>query len=203
MKKEKFQIIILIGIILFGICYAYLKFLFLPQWTVIQAASSRLDSLENQYQDLITYQSKQNELAQEIKSLEGKLKELNGQLPGQLDKPQLMVGLYTLAKKHSVNPQSLTFEQAQTKGSYQELGMSFNCSGKTTDLLALIHDLQFGDSQRLGVKSITLTGSQQDMRADLLLTASASLESTSNSAKKPAFMDSSFGVDSPEKMFQP
>lgn len=203
MKKERLQIIILVGIILFGISYAYLKFLFLPQWTVIQGATNRLDSLENQYQDLLTYQRDQDGLEQEIKTLEAKVKQLNEQLPSQLDKPQLMVGLYTLAKQHAVNPQSITFEQAQTKGSYQEMGMSFSCLGKTTDLLAMIHDLQFGRNQRLGIKSISLTGSQQNMRAELKLTASASIGLSNDSTQKPAFMNSPLGADSPAKMFQP
>ena len=203
MKKERLQIIILVGIILFGISYAYLNFLFLPQWAVIQAAANRLHSLENQYQELLAFQKNQNGIEQDLKTWDVKVKQLNEQLPSQLDKPQLMVGIYTLAKQHSVNPQSITFEQAQTKSNYQELGMSFSCLGTTTDLLAMIHDLQFSGSQRFGIQSISLIGSQQSMRAELKLTAYAGLGSSNDSTKKPAFMDSPFGVDSPEKMFQP
>lgn len=203
MKKEKFQIILLIVIILSGFSYAYLKFLFLPQWTVIQDAENQLTSQENHYQELLTYQENQSGLEQDIKILEAKVHELNAHLPNQLDKPQLLVGLYTLAKQHTIDPQSVAFEQVQTKGTYQEMGMSFSCLGKTTDLLAMIHDLQFGESQQLAIKSISLTGSQHTMRAELKLTAYGSMDDLNGSIQKPAFMDSPFGVDSPEKMFLP
>ncbi len=203
MKKERLQIIILVVTIMFGTSYAYLKFLFLPQWSVIQDATNRLDSLQNQYQELLTYQKNQSALQQEIKALETKVLELKAQLPNRLDKPQLMVGLYTQAKQHTVDPQSIAFEQAQTKGTYQEMGISFSCLGKTSDILALIHDLQFGGNQRLAIKSLGLTGSQGNMRAELKLTASASIGSTNDSPQKPAFMNSPIGVDSPAKMFQP
>lgn len=203
MKKEKFQIIILICIIMFGISYAYLKFLFLPQWAVIQDSTNRRLSLENQYQELLSYQKNLSGLQQDIKTLKAKVNQLNDQLPNQLDKPPIMVGLYDLAKQHSVDPQSIAFEQAQTKGAYQEMGMSFSCLGKTTDLLALLHDLQFGESQQLAIKSISLTGSQQNMRAELKLTAYGSIGISKDSTQKPDFMNALFGVDSPEKMFQP
>lgn len=205
MKKERLQVIILLLIIMFGISYAYVKFLFLPQWTVIQGDTNQLLSLQNQYQELLTYQKNRTGLQQDIKTLKNKVLQLKAQLPNQLDKPQLMVGLYTLAKQHAVDPQSVAFEQAQTKGSYQEMGISFSCSGKTADILAMIHDLQFGGGQRLAVKSVSLTGSQGSMRADLKLTARASTSAglANNSTQKPAFMNTPLGVDSPAKMFQP
>lgn len=203
MKKERLQVIILLMIIMFGISYAYVKFLFLPQWTVIQGDTNRLVSLQNQYQELLTYQKNRTGLQQDIKTLENKVLQLKVKLPNRLDKPQLMVGLYTLAKQHAVAPQSIAFEQAQTKGAYQEMGISFSCSGKTADLLALIHDLQFGGGQRLAVKSLSLTGSQGNMRAELKLTASASIGILNNSTQKPDFMNTPIGVDSPARMFQP
>lgn len=130
--------------------------------------------------------------------------QLKAKLPNRLDKPQIIVALYTLAKQHGVNPQSITFDQAQNKGAYQEMGISLSCLGKTADLLAMIHDLQFGAGQRLAVKSVNLSGSQGNMRADLKLTASA-LNGNSNvsGGDKPTFMNSPIGVDSPEKMFSP
>jgi Tfp pilus assembly protein PilO len=203
MKKERLQVIILIVIIMFGISYAYFKFLFLPQWAIIQGDTDRLKSLQKQYQELLNYQQNMTSLKLETKTFQDKVIELKAQLPSQIDKPQIMVGLYTLAKEHAVVPQAIAFEQAQSKGSYQEIGISFSCSGKPSDLLATIHDLQFGRGQRVAVKSLSLTGSQGSMRADLKLTAYASIGSSNNLILKPTFMNSSFGVDSPEKMFHP
>lgn len=199
MKKERLQVVILILIIMFGVSYAYVKFLFLPQWEVIQGGESRLASLENQYQELLNYQENDTKLAQEIKTYELKIQQLNTQLPRRLDKPQLVYGLYTLAKNHGVNPQSVSFEQMQDKGTYQEIGMSFSCIGKAKDILILIHDLQFGKNLRIALKSVSLTGSQENMQAELRLIAYAS--SSEEPDQKSEFMNSSFGVDSPEKMF--
>ena len=203
MKKEKFQIIILILILMFGLGYAYHKFLFQPQWTVIQDATNELLSQEKHYQELLTYQKEQSGLEQEFKTLEAKVLQLNSQLPNQLDNPQRMVGLYNLAKQHSVTPQSIAFEQAQTKGTYQEMGMSFSCLGQTADILTLIQDLQFGGSQRLAIKSINLSVSEGIMRAELKLTAYSSLGLSNGLPQKPSFMDSPIGVGSPTEMFQP
>ncbi len=203
LKKEKLEIIALILFVMFGLVYAYRTLLFVPEWMVIQSVTSQLDAQEKHYQELLTYQKNQSGLQQEIKTLETKVLQLNSQLPNRLDKPQLMVGLYTLAKQHSVIPQTIAFEQAQTKGTYQEMGMSFSCLGKTADILTLIQDLQFGGSQRLVIKSINLTVQQGTMRAELKLAANASIGISNDSTQKPAFMNLPIGVDSPTKMFQP
>lgn len=203
MKKEKIEKIALILILIIGLGYAYAKFLFLPEWTVIQSSTSQLYAQKNHYQELLNYQGNQSRLQQDIKTLETKVLQLNSQLPNRLDKPQLMVGLYTLAKQHSVIPQTIAFEQTQTKGAYQEMGMSFSCLGKTADILALIQDLQFGGSQRLAIKSINLSVSQGVMRAELKLTAYASNGISNGLTQKPTFMNSPIGVDSPVKIFQP
>lgn len=188
---------------MFGLVYAYMTFLFLPEWTVIQSTTSQFNAQKNRYQELLTYQKNQSGIQQEIKTLETKVLQLNIQLPNKLDKPQLMVGLYSLAKQHSVYPQTIAFEQAQTKGSYQEMGMSFSSLGKPADILAMVHDLQFGGNQRLAIKSVNLSVSQGTMQAELKVTAYASIVISNDSPMKPDFMNSPIGVDSPVKMFQP
>ena len=203
LKKEKLEIIVLIFFAIIGLGYAYSKFLFLPEWTVIQSSTSQLYAHKDRYQELLNYQKNQIGLQQDIKTLESKVLQLNSQLPNQLDKPQLLVGLYTLAKQHSVFPQTITFEQAQNKGTYQEMGMSFGCLGKTADILTLIQDLQFGGSQQLGIKSINLSVSQGNMRAEIKLTAYSSIGTANGLTQKPPFMNSPIGVDSPTRMFQP
>lgn len=203
LKKEKLEIIALILFVMFGLVYAYMTLLFLPEWMVIQSSTSQLYAEKDHYQELLTYQKNQNGLQQEIKTLETKVLQLNFQLPNRLDKPQIMVGLYTLAKQHSVIPQTIAYEQAQNKGTYQEMGMSFSCLGKTANILTLIQDLQFGGSQRLAIKSINLSVLQGIMRAELKLTAYSSVGISNDSPKKPDFMNSPIGVDTPVKMFQP
>lgn len=201
-KKDNIEKFVFIFIIIVGLGYSYAKFLFLPEWTAIQSLTSQLHTQENNYQELLTYQRNQSGLQQEIKTLESKVSQLNTQIPKQLDEPQLMVGLYTLAKQHSAYPQSIAFAQPQTKGTYQELAMSFSCLGKPADILALIHDLQFGKSQRLTISSVNLTVQQGTMLAELKLTADASIGIARDTTLKPAFMNAPLGVDSPVKLFQ-
>lgn len=187
----------------FGLGYAYITFLLLPQMAVIRSSSNQLYIEKDRYQELLTYQENQSGLEQEINSLKTKVNQLNSQLPNQLDKPQLMVGLYTLAKQHSVIPQTISFEQAQDKGTYQDLEVSFRLLGKTADILTLIQDLQFGGSQRLAINSINLSVSEGIMQAELKLTAYASIGRINDSTQKPPFMNLPIGVESTLKIFQP
>lgn len=203
LKKEKLEKIILILFVVFGLGYAYMTFLLLPQMAVIRSSSNQLHIEKDRYRELLTYQENQSGLEQEINSLKTKVNQLNSQLPNQLDKPQLMVGLYTLAKQHSVIPQTISFEQAQDKGTYQDLEVNFRLLGKTADILTLIQDLQFGGSQRLAINSINLSVSEGIMQAELKLTAYASIGIINDSTQKPPFMNSPIGVDSPLKIFQP
>ena len=203
LKKEKLEVIALILFIMLGLGYAYMTLLFLPEWTIIQSSTSQLYAQKDHYQELLTYKKNQIGLQQETKTLETKVLQLNSQLPNRLDKPQLMVGIYTLAKQYSVSPQSISFEQAQTKGTYQEMELGFSSLGKPADILAMIHDLQFGGTQRLAIKSVNLSVTQGVMRAELKLTAYVSLGISNDLTKKPDFMNSPIGVDSPTKMFQP
>ena len=202
-KKEKIEIIIFVLFVIVGLGYAYITLLFLPEWRVIQRTTSQLSAQRNHYQELLSYQKNQSVLQQDIKTLETKVLRLNAQVPSRLDKPQLMVGIYTLAKQHSVSPQAIAFESNQTKGAYQAMGMNFSCLGETADILAMIHDLQFGGSRRLAIQGINLAVSGGVMRANIKLTAYASISKTNDSPQKPAFMNTPIGVDSPAKMFQP
>jgi len=202
-KKERMELMILIIIVLFGLGSAYYKFFFTPEWMVIQSSTQQLNTQKVLYQELLSYQQNQSGLQQDIKTMETKVIELNSQLPARVDNPQRMVGLYNLAKQHSVTPQSIAFEQIQNKGTYQEMGLSFSCLGQTANILTLIQDLQLGGSQRLAINSINLSVSEGVMRAELKLTAYSSLGISNSLTQKPSFMDSPFGVGSPKEMFQP
>lgn len=203
LKKEKIEKIALILFIILGLVYSYMTFLFLPEWTVIQSSTSKLYAQRDRYQELLTYQQNQSDLLQELKTLETKIAQLNIQIPSRFDKPQLIFELYTLAKQHSVLPQSMTFEPPVIKDSYQGMEISFSCLGKTSDTFTLIQDLQSGNTQRLAIKSVHLSVVQGIMRTELKLTAYASTGKSNSLTKKPTFMNVPIGVDSPVKIFQP
>lgn len=194
MKKQDLEKLILVLIIGGALVYAYITYLFLPQWAVIQAQTTQLHERQSYYQKLVDYRVNEDQLKQEIKQLETRSAELARQIPAELDEAQIMIDLYTVAKKHGVYPQALTFEQPQDKGAYQELGMTMTCLGTTTDILSMLDDIQYGDSMRLAVSGINLSGEQGLMRASIKLTAYAGKGLAGEDAT-PDFMNAPMGVD--------
>jgi len=202
MKKEQREKMLLVLVVVFGVIYLYVNYLFLPEWSNIQHQSKVLNERRNYYTDLTKYQAQVTELQQEIHNLESEIEKLKAQIPGSLDKPQLMVYLYETAKAFKVTPQNLSFEQIQNKGSYQALGMSFNCTGSPADVLGMIQKLQSTITPRLTIQGVNLSVQQGVMRAELKLTAYAGLNSAIP-ALKPPFMNANLGVDSAARMFTP
>ena len=151
---EKLALVLIIGI---ALIYAYINFLFLPKWTSIQQQREQLQKKQAYYQQMLSNQSDQTGLKKTIEGLEGQAKELTAQIPSQLDKPKIMVDIYTIAKLHSINPQTLKFEPIQKKGDHQELAMNLSCSGQIEDILSLIEELAHTPLQKFALQSINIT----------------------------------------------
>ncbi|HVJ48878.1 type 4a pilus biogenesis protein PilO [Desulfitobacterium sp.] len=180
-----------------------MTYLFLPQWATLQAQSQELTKREAYYQKLQEAQSNLPQLQKEAQGLQSKMQQQSTQMHGKLDNAQLLVDLYVLAKQEGVNPQSLTFDSVQNIESYQEINMSFTCEGSPASVLTLIQNLQQGSSLRVAVRGVNLSTQKGVMKAELKLAAYSSPSSSLTPGTKPAFMKSSFGVDSPAKMFTP
>lgn len=191
------------GIVIAGGIYAYVAYLFLPQWETLQRQSQELRKREAYYLKLQDAQSNLPQLQQEAQDLKSKMQKQNTQMPGNLDNAQLLVDIYVLAKQKGVNPQSLTFDSVQKKESYQEINMSFTCEGLPASVLNLIEDLQHGPSFRAAIRGVNLSSQKGAMKAELKLAAYASLSSNLTPVDKPAFMNSPFGVTLPAQMFTP
>lgn len=203
MKKEQIQKIVLFSLFGIGLIYSYITYLFSPEWTKIKNQEARLFERQNYYQSLLSNQGNLNGLQNEIQAAENQLKQSNLQFPNLLDKPQIMAYLYSLAKQHAVSPQSLKFEQAQNKGYYQEISLSFICQGKTADVLSLLQDIQKSTSQRFTTQGVNLSVQQGVMRGEMKLTAYAVTQSgTDVSATKPSYMNTPFGIGNILNMFQ-
>lgn len=203
MKKEKFEKILLLVMLASGLVYLYTTYYFLPQLDVLKTEFKQLAEQKAYYQQLEYDKANLPDLRQKIQTLESQRQEIGALVPTQLDKPQIMVDLYTDAKMRSVTPQSLSFEQIQNKGNHQELGLSLIGLGKPEDILGLIKDIQYTSKQKFAVQSVKLTTQQGIMRMELKLTGYALQGTTSNSPKlKPDFMNSPIGVDSAIKIFQ-
>lgn len=160
MQKEKLQKIVLVIIVGITLIYAYINYLLLPKWTLIQKQKEQLLNRQVYYGQLLTQQSNQAVLAKTITSLEDEGKDLTAQIPTQLDKPQIMADIYTIAKLHAVDPQTLKFEPLQNKGDHQELAMNLSYSGQTEDILSLIDDLEHTPLHKFALQSINLTVSK-------------------------------------------
>lgn len=203
LKKEQFEKILLAGIVIAGLIYSYVIYLFLPQRANLQIQSQELAKREAYYVRLEEVQSNLPQLQKEAQDLELELKRQSTQMPVKLDKAQLLVELYALAKQKGMSPQSLTFDNVQDKESYQEFDMTFTGEGSAASILNFLQELQHGSALQVAVRGVNLTTQKGVMKAELKLAAYGSLNSNLTPGDKPVFMNSPFGVDSPAKMFTP
>ena len=219
---QKITLVIILGV---GLVYAYVNYLFLPKWTSIQNQRDKQQKDLASYQKLLTYQANQEQLAKTIAGLESEAKGLSAQIPSQLDKPQIMVDIYTIAKLHAVDPQTLKFEPIQTVGDHQELTMNLSYIGQAENIIKLIDDLENTPLHKFALHSINLAvvkpNYEMDKKTINLLTSpdskdklqlsadikfvaySSPIGNTDETNKKPAFMFSNFGADSIARMFEP
>lgn len=168
----------------------------------MQQQKQELTKRQTYYQKLQDAQSNLTALQKEAQDLQGKMQRQSSQIPGKLDNAQLLVDLYSAAKQKGVNPQSLTFDNVQNKESYQEIDMTFTCEGSPAAVLTLIQDLQHGSALQVAIRGVNLTLQKGVMKAELKLAAYTN-SGLNGTQSKPAFMNSSFGVDIPAKMFAP
>ncbi|MDA8227963.1 MAG: type 4a pilus biogenesis protein PilO [Desulfitobacterium hafniense] len=204
MNKQTKQLIILIMLVLGGLLYAYVNYLFMPEWDKLKQLAAQVNDRQKRYEQLLYYKSNPAILQTEIKKLESQTSESSAQLPAALDKPAIIYYLQSLAKANQIQPQSLNFEPLQNKGTYQTLAMSFSCTGKPADILAMLKKLQSEGNPRVTIQSLNLANQLGTMRADIKLIAYAVNPGSSNaSTQKPSFMNTPIGLDSTLRMFQP
>ena len=173
MDKQKKQFIALILVILFGFMYAYIQFLFTPQWSNLNNLSAEiaqrqahLERLEENYKILSTV--KQN--AQDLTILQTELKE---RIPTDLDKPDIMMIVYTMAKDNGLSPGTLSFESVRQEGETMTMGMGFTCTGSRENINNLVEQFLEGSKYILVLDSISYSGSEELVSADMRLTAYA------------------------------
>lgn len=166
MTKETKQKIFLAATLGLGLIYAYANYLFSPKWASIQTQKVQLQKSMASHQMLLNYQANQEELAKTIASLEREAQDLSARIPSQLDKPQIMVDIYTIAKLHEVDPQTLKFEPIQTIDDRQELTMSLTYTGQPENILNFIDDLEHTSLHKIALKSINLSRAKSDNSAN-------------------------------------
>jgi len=182
--------------------YIYANWLWQPQVARVYEQAQELRRQQEHLRLLNSYAANAGLLAQETSQAEAALAKLQKQVPATLNKGNLLVNIYTLAKRHGVQAQNLTFEELQQKGNVREMGMALVLTGAAEDVLATIKDLQYGDTLHLAVQSVTLGADKNGVKADLKLLALAAAGSTAVVPETPGYMNSPFGVDSVAKLFR-
>lgn len=202
MNKQKLEKIILIMIIAAAMFYSYWTYLFQSEWSVLKNINQQIVTRTTYLNRLISYNDPakfQQDLAKE----QDLGKQLSSRLPSTLDKPQISVELYLLAKQQGVIPQSITFEPLQNKGNHQEMDITFVGQGSPANILSMLGVLEHGSTAKYALKSLNLTTGKDQTTANIKLTAFSGQLQGSKSEELPDLMKGSSGVDNPASLFVP
>ncbi len=202
MKKETLEKVLL-AVLLFGvIVYSYITYLLSPELSSLEKLNAELQVKQGRYEQLLVYQEDKTGLQEEIKRLEVENTVLNAQIPSLLDKPQIMMYIYSVAKSTQVEPVSLNFEQSKSSEDVQSMVLSFSGLGKVNDVLAFIKKIQFEGAQKMGIQSVNLVNQNGTIKADIKFVAYASSKSSAD-ASKSSTLPTGQGLTSVEQMFKP
>jgi type IV pilus assembly protein PilO len=202
MKKQTFQLVLLILLISSGLIYAYYTYLLTPEWRNIQNTQGQIREKQSRYELLASYQNSPFNLQEELRKLENEKAKLSAQIPAELDKPELVVSLYDLAKANAVQPESVTFDSPQTKDGLLTQPLTFICHGGTDNVLAAITKLQLDPKHKLTLQSVTLTSKEGSLQAEIKLMAYALKEQgTQGSGQSSELLNNPVGLDSVSQMF--
>jgi Tfp pilus assembly protein PilO len=228
-NKEQMQKIALVAIVLFGIIYVYFSNILSPQWDKI----TQLEQQKLQRQALLQKLTIQKEhlakLQQQISDDQVLIKKGSVKVPAAINKPQLTVDIYNLAKQHGISPDNLRFDKIQNKGTYQEMGIDFTGSGQITDILSFIRDIQ-KSQDLITIQNISLTAQTNNVQTSMIQPTATQATGTQPNGiqpgivqtggmkvdislvaysttgihvtpKKPAYMNYPFGITSILKLF--
>lgn len=173
MNKQINQFIILTLVVVLGFVYAYFKFMFIPQYNELRDISAHLSQrqiylarLQENYKVLSTL--KQNVV--ELTVTETELKE---KIPVELDYPDIMMTVYTMAKDNGLSPKNLSFESIKQEGQTVTLGMSFTCTGPKDNTHTLVEQFLNGNKYIFVLNSISYSRPEDEISANMKLTAYA------------------------------
>ncbi|AGA69891.1 Tfp pilus assembly protein PilO [Desulfitobacterium dichloroeliminans LMG P-21439] len=173
MSKESRQLILLLILVTIGLSYSYYTYLFAPKWTEIQGLQHYIEERQSRYTSLLGYQERSSSLQREVAQLETKYNTLRNQIPQKIDKPKLVVDLYTVAKMNQVQPQAVTFESLEAIDSYVTQSLTFTCLGNRQGIINMINDIQRSEGQRFNLESMNFTNDKGILHGEIHLIAYA------------------------------
>lgn len=171
MSKQKNQIFILIFIILVGLLYVYVQYLFLPQMAILKGQTNYLTERKAYLENLKDNASRLPELQEQKALLQVRADELEKRVPRDLDKPEIMLTVYNLAKAYGVTPHSLNFDQPKEEGGFTAMGLDFACSGSEGDIYTLAEEFGKGRDYIFALDSISIEPGETEVSARMKLKA--------------------------------
>lgn len=156
MNKQKNQILILAGVVIVGFLYAYIQYFFIPQWSVLKGKNAEVSERREYLTQLEESYKVYPSLKEEVQSLKSEVSTLEKKVPVKLDKPDIMLTVYNLAKNNGISPKSLSYEPIKDEGNYLTMGMSFYCTGPAENIYTLVEKFLSGNKYIFALDSISL-----------------------------------------------
>lgn len=198
--KEQAQKLFLLLLVVFAVLYSYANYIFLPQWNHLVDLRQQVQQSQALLQKLTYYSQHRASLEQQISAAQEQLIKGTEQVPALINKPQLTVDIYSMAKLRGVIPDSIKFDKIQSQGSSQTMGVHFSGSGQAVSILEFVQDLH-KSKDLLSVQEFTISANQGSMHVELGITAYATSGLAITSEEKPSYMDYPFGVTSLFNLF--
>jgi len=174
MKKEEKkgkQVILAAALVLVGMLAGYAVYIFMPKISELQAQAAEISRQRVLLSQLQQGYRSYDQLKEQAASLQGKASELKKKIPGEINKPEIMLAVYNMAKNSGVAPKNLTFEEQKDEGAYFSMGMVFTCEGETIHILNLVDAFQKRDKYYLALDSITFNQAEKQTMATMRLVA--------------------------------
>jgi len=112
-------------------------------------------------------------LRQDVMELTVAETNLKDRIPAELDYPNIMMTVYTMAKNNGLNPKNISYESIAQQGQTVTLGLSFTCTGSRDNIYTLAEQFLKGDEYLFVLDSISVSGSPEESSATMILTAYA------------------------------
>ncbi|MGI5901935.1 MAG: hypothetical protein ACOX7U_05620 [Desulfitobacteriia bacterium] len=173
MKKRKNRIIVVVLIFSFAFLCFYIQYLFLPQLAVIKGKVREFSEREAYLAQIEDNYQNYSLLEEEFLTLQARALELDSKVLKSLDKPEIMLALYNMAKDKGLSPKSLTFGSQWEESDYRALNIIFTCSGPLQNIYEFMDQFSAEDYYFFALESVAINQQGQEAISEMCITAYA------------------------------
>jgi type IV pilus assembly protein PilO len=173
MNKQKNQIIILLAVIFLGVLYAFIQYLFLPQWDILKEKSAHIAERQAYLKKLEENDKILSSLKDQALDLTAQVSMLDKKIPKKLDKPNIMLTIYSMAKNIGLSPKSLNYDPINDEGEFYSMGMNFFCAGSAENIYTFTEQFLNVDKYTFTLDSISISPGEGGVSANMRLVAYA------------------------------